>query len=376
MKPASQPHAAKLISNVAQNSGQDLLVVLFGGESPEHEVSCKSAFNIVSNTDPERFKVELLAITQSGDWVRPSRDFAPDSSGPPTSRLYAQGESVNVWDELGRIQAQNGVVFPALHGPGGEDGTVQGLLELADVAYIGVGIKTSAVCIDKIATKQVLLGAGLPVVPYRAMAANQSDALPDIAEQLGYPIFVKPSNMGSSIGVGTAKNSQELEEAVALASGYSNSVVLEPAVVGREIECALLGNHQDELKSSLPCEVIPGSEFYTYEDKYLNDRAQLLAPAPLSQQDQAAFMKLAIEVGRAVGVEGLSRVDFLWDEKQGPFINEINTMPGFTSLSLYPQVWEIYGVSFPKLVERLYELGRQAHGSRAELRKSWRTDAA
>jgi len=347
---------------------QELLVVLFGGQSPEHEVSCASAQSIVAQADPGRFRLELLAITKAGDWVR------PEGQGQQLSgqQLSAAGKSVNVWAELKRIRAQQGVVFPALHGPKGEDGTVQGLFELAGVAYVGSGVKASAVCMDKITTKQILQAAGLPVVPYVVFnpdadppgAAPQAtpqaapDRLADIAQQLGFPMFVKPANQGSSIGVSRAQDFQQLEESVGLAASYSQEVLLEPAISGREIECALLGSLRGGLKAAVPGEIIPGAEFYSYDDKYVSDQAQLLVPAPLSSNEQQTFQDLAIEAGYAIGVEGLARVDFLWDERQRPLISEINTMPGFTTISLYPKTWEASGLGFGELIGELYDLAK------------------
>lgn len=377
---------------------RDLMVVLFGGASPEHEVSCRSGFSIAANADPDRFDVELLGITKSGQWVRPDRDHRDHQAGADRqatadNSLCAEGAPVNASDELESIRQRNGVIFPALHGPGGEDGTVQGMFELAGVAYVGAGVGTSAVCMDKVVTRQVLVAARLEVTPHKVVVrradsslvaagspgAEPPDAEPlttkqltEMAEQLGgFPLFVKPPNMGSSFGVSKVHGPGELDEAIELAARFDSHILLEQAIAGREIECALLGSWLGDLRSALPGEIVPADEFYTYEDKYLRDQAQLLVPAPMEAQDQDRFMDLAVRAGQAVGIEGLGRVDFLWDEARGPYISEINTIPGFTSISLYPLTWQASGLNLAGLVAELYDLGRQAHDRRVGMRRGW-----
>lgn len=367
-------------------------MVLFGGASPEHEISCRSGFGIAANADPDRFEVELLAITKSGQWVRPERgdlggtdgqtgagrQAGADGQTNSDNSLCAEGAPVNVSDELERIGQRGGVIFPALHGPGGEDGTVQGLFEMAGVAYVGAGVGTSAVCMDKVVARQVLAAAGLEVTPHRVIV-RRADAglvagagLAELVEQIGgYPVFVKPPNMGSSFGVSKAHNPAELDEAIELAARFDSRILLEQAIAGREIECALLGSWTGDLRSALPGEIVPADEFYTYADKYLRDEAKLLVPAPMGEAEQDRFMDLAVRAGRAVGIEGLGRVDFLWDETRGPYISEINTIPGFTSISLYPLTWQASGLSFGELVAELYDLGQQAHARRVGLREGW-----
>ncbi len=389
--------------------------MVFGGESPEHEVSCVSAQAVVANADPERYEVELLAITKGGDWVRP--DIEAALSGEP---LAAEGEPVDAFATMRETGQAGGVVFPALHGPKGEDGTVQGLFDLAGVAYVGCGVLASAVCMDKVSTKLTLASAGLPVVRHRVLtcedggfslalaeiatpesgiasqdlaedaargsgsssrrsrnAQPRKDASPkkdaqqiisEVIADLGLPVFVKPANMGSSIGVSKAASVEETAEAVEEAARYDRTVLVEEAIDGREIECSLLGNHQGTpLQASVPGEIVPGDRFYTYADKYKNNQALLIVPAPLDEAETTEFQEMSIRVGEVLGIDGLARVDFLYNPARGPFINEVNTMPGFTPISLYPMTWKESGISYPDLVDELVRLALERHRSRQQL---------
>lgn len=338
--------------------------MLFGGESPEHEVSCVSAQAVVANADPERYEVDLLAITKSGDWVRP--DIEAALSGEP---LVAEGEPVDAFATMRETGQAGGVIFPALHGPKGEDGTVQGLFDLAGVAYVGCGVLASAVCMDKIATKQALASAGLPVVLYRVLTADDDQqAISNAIAALGLPVFVKPANMGSSIGVSKAASLEEVATAVEEAARYDPIILIEEAIDGREIECSLLGNHQGTpLRASVPGEIVPGDDFYTYADKYKNNQALLIVPAPLDETETAEFQDMSVRVGEVLGIDGLARVDFLYNPAQGPFVNEVNTMPGFTPISLYPMTWRESGLSYPELVDELVRLALERHEVRQQL---------
>lgn len=340
------------------------LIVLFGGESPEHEVSCVSAQAVVANADPERYEVDLLAITKDGYWVRPNTEAA--LSGEP---LVAEGELVDAFATMRETGHAGGVIFPALHGPKGEDGTVQGLFDLAGVAYVGCGVLASAVCMDKVAAKQMLASAGLPVVRHRIFTAgDDQQAISDAIAELGLPVFVKPANMGSSIGVSKATSSKEAAKAVEEAARYDRIVLIEEAIDGREIECSLLGNSQGtSLRVSVPGEIVPGADFYTYADKYKNNQALLIVPAPLDKTETAEFRELSIRVGEVLGIDGLARVDFLYNTAQGPFVNEVNTMPGFTPISLYPMTWKESGLSYPELVDELVQLALERHKARHQL---------
>ena len=257
------------------------------------------------------------------------------------------------------------VVLPLLHGPMGEDGTVQGMLELANVAFVGSGVLGSALAMDKAMAKQVLTANGIPQARYRAFADHErTPGLPvRLADELGLPCFVKPANMGSSVGVTKARDVEQLRDAIEYALTYDEWVVVEEAVVGREIEVAVLGNTEPE--ASLAGEIVPGDEFYSYEDKYVNDGAQLLVPAPLPPAAMDEVRELALRVFRLLRCEGLARVDFFYEEGGRGFLcNEVNTMPGFTPISMYPKLWLHSGMTYSELIDRLVELALERHARR------------
>ena len=344
------------------------MVVLFGGRSAEHDISCLSARHVVSGLDPERYEVVPVGITRDGRWVDarqlvldapskvgalPSPDLAPE-----TDVLASAG-----FEHVGATAGPT-VVFPLLHGPMGEDGTVQGLLEVAQLPYVGAGVLASAVCMDKATAKEILAFHGIPQGRWRS--ARRADVAPsfldEVASSFGYPIFVKPANLGSSIGISRATDRRELEAAVELAAGYDDVVLFEAAVVGREIEVAMLGN--DEPLASLPGEIVSGDGFYDFEEKYLNDRAKLLIPAPLSDSEIAAVQVMATAAFRALRVEGMARVDFFYDDRGQFLVNEVNTIPGFTPISMYPKLWEVSGVPTAELLARLVALAVERHERR------------
>jgi len=270
--------------------------------------------------------------------------------------------------EPGPISPQPGanpgidVVFPVLHGTFGEDGTVQGLLELADLPYVGAGVLASAVSMDKEITKRLLAERGLPVVEYVTVTRERRNNF-----NLPFPLFVKPANLGSSVGISKVKNCAELETALELAGQYDRKILVERGIAGRELECSVLGSEQPI--AAIPCEIIPSREFYDYEDKYLLDAAKLLVPAPLTPEETAEIQKLAVEAYQAVDCEGMARVDFLLEASTGKlYINEINTIPGFTSISMYPKMWEQAGVPFADLLDRLIDLALDRHRARQATR--------
>jgi D-alanine-D-alanine ligase len=267
------------------------------------------------------------------------------------------------------------VIFPVLHGPYGEDGTVQGLLELANVAYVGAGVLGSAVGMDKAVMKQLFAAQGLPVAPYivtlrREWERNTGAVTGRVSRDLGYPVFVKPANLGSSVGISKAKNDEELAAAVRLAGEFDRKIVIEAAVPNaREIECAVLGN--DEPESSIAGEVVPSREFYDYEAKYLDEGSKLLIPAPLTDAQMAEVRRLAVAAFRAVDGAGMSRVDFLMDGSSGAlYVNEVNTIPGFTTISMYPKLWEASGLPYRDLIDRLVTLALERHAEKQQLRTS------
>ena len=341
--------------------------MLFGGQSAEHDVSCVTATHVLRAIDTSRYRVTPIGISTDGEWALAEgaqRALTAGAAELP-ERLDPSGPAVTPLAALAPADDERTVVLPLLHGPMGEDGTVQGLLELADVAYVGAGVLGSALAMDKAMAKQVLAANGIPQARYRAFADHQrAPALPtELAQELGLPCFVKPSNMGSSVGVTKAKSVEQLRDAIDHALTYDEWVVVEEAVVGREIEVAVLGGTSPE--ASPPGEIIPSAEFYDYEDKYVTDGAQLLIPAPLTPEQTAEVRALAVRVFEVLRCDGLARVDFLFEEDGRGFLcNEANTMPGFTPISMYPKLWQAAGVSYPALIDRLVELAIERHGRR------------
>ena len=340
------------------------LVVLFGGESAEHDVSCTTAAHVLRAADPARYSITPIGIGRDGQWAvaEQAREALAKGTEHLPGRLDPEGEPISPSPMLERVAGTTSattqtVVLPLLHGPMGEDGTVQGLLELADVAYVGTGVLGSAVAMDKAMAKEVLSAAGVPQAGHRALAEHEIHdlALQRVIDDLGLPVFVKPANMGSSVGVSKAATAEALREAVTFALEYDEMIVVEEAVYGREIEVAVLGNERPE--ASLPGEIVPGDEFYSYEDKYVTDGAQLLVPAPLPDDAVEEVRELAVRAFRALRCEGLSRVDFFYEEQGRGFLcNEVNTMPGFTPISMYPKLWIQSGMTYSELIDRLVDL--------------------
>jgi D-alanine-D-alanine ligase len=346
------------------------LVVLFGGQSAEHDVSCVTATHVLRAIDPARYRVTPIGISTEGQWavaesarqaLAAGGDRLPDKLDPHGTSISPTAALSDVDREVDEVT----VVLPLLHGPMGEDGTVQGLLELADVAYVGAGVLGSAVGMDKALAKQVLAANGIPQARHRAFADHQrTPGLPaELAGELGLPCFVKPANMGSSVGVSKAHTVEGLRDAIEHALTYDEWVVVEEAVVGREIEVAVLGGRHPEASGA--GEIVPGAEFYDYDDKYVTDGAQLLIPAPLRPAETAEVRALAVRVFEALRADGLARVDFFFEEGGRGFLcNEINTMPGFTPISMYPKLWQAAGMSYPELIDRLVELALERHARR------------
>ena len=344
------------------------LVVLFGGRSAEHDVSCTSATHVLRAADPARYRITPIGIGRDGSWALATGAAKALAEGPDElpDHLDTAGEAVSPVELLGAVDADAPtVVLPILHGPMGEDGTVQGLLELADVAYVGAGVLGSAVGMDKAMAKQVLAANG--IAQARHVALREDELTPStpsrLADQLGLPLFVKPANMGSSIGVSKAKTVEALRDAIAFALTYDEWVIVEEAVTGREIEVAVLGGRPP--RASVPGEIVPGAEFYDYADKYVDDGSQALVPAPLSPAESAEVRALAVQVFEVLRADGLARVDFFYDEGgRGWLCNEINTMPGFTPISMYPKLWQATGLSYPALIDELVRLALERHGRR------------
>ena len=349
------------------------LVVLFGGESAEHDVSCTTAAHVLRAADPQRYRITPIGISTDGQWALAHEAVEALIEGPHAipGRLDPSGTDVSPTPMLASAAANDEitVVLPLLHGPLGEDGTVQGLLDLANVAYVGSGVLASAVSMDKAMAKQVLTAAGIPQARYRAFAEHEmTPGLPvELAADLGLPVFVKPANMGSSVGVSKASTVEALREAIDHALTYDEMIVVEEAIVGREIEVAVLGGTVPE--ASVPGEIVPGEEFYSYEDKYVSDGAQLLVPAPLTADEADEVRRLAIETFQALRCDGLARVDFFYEMDAGGvgrgfLCNEVNTMPGFTPISMYPKLWIESGVPYGELIDRLVDLALARHARR------------
>ena len=348
-----------------------VLAVLYGGPSAEHEISCISARRIVATALQVGFTVRVIGLTHDTQWV--------DANGvlhhvdglealPSPDDLVRQDPALAL-GHLGAVLPPDAVVFPVLHGPFGEDGVLQGHLEAIGVPYVGAGVLASAICMDKSVAKSVLRDHGLPVAPWRTIARPSwsTDVMEEALEALGLPLFVKPANLGSSIGVAKAADAAALGDAVQSAFEYDDHVILEEFVAGRELELALLGN--EDVRVTRAGEIIASREFYDYDDKYLLDRAEIRLPADLPAEQTAELRRLAVECYRAVECEGMARVDFLLEAATGKlYINEINTIPGFTSISMYPKMWEASGIGFSALVDRLIELALERHARKKATR--------
>ena len=356
--------------------------ILFGGRSAEHEVSVKSARSVLEAIDRDKYDVTMIGIDRGGKWLA-----AGDATGVlqggkvegddllPAILDYAGRRELTVRNAAGpgSVSSQQlDVVFPILHGPFGEDGTVQGLLELADVPYVGAGVLGSALAMDKLATKEILAGHGIPQVSHRGvhvddLGAPGSDAraalLDGMLADLGPSVFVKPANMGSSIGVSRATATATLEEALRVAAGYDEWLVVEEAISGREIELAVLGDRVPQVSG--PGEIRPGGDFYDYADKYEDGAAQLILDPNLDPETVVTFQELAARAFMAVRCSGMARVDFfLPDDGRGPLVNEVNTIPGFTPISMYPRLWQQAGLTYPALIDRLVDLAVGRHARR------------
>jgi D-alanine-D-alanine ligase len=350
-------------------------VVLFGGQSAEHDVSCVSAREVVHALDRDRYDIVPIGIQRDGSWVLANDARRMLERGAIDELPTALDPSGDPIDLLPAVQSGNlpTVVFPVLHGPNGEDGTIQGLLELADVPYVGSGVLGSALSMDKATAKEVAAHRGIPQAAYRVLSEWEvtDEALDAVASDLGFPIFVKPANMGSSIGVSKAHDRDELAGAVGTALEHDEVVVFEEFVDGREIEIGVLGN--EDPRVSVPGEIVPGAEFYDYEDKYHDGRAKLVIPAPLPLEVATEVGRLAVEAFRAMRAEVLARVDFFYEEDgRGLLLNEVNTLPGCTPVSMFPMLWGATGLDYPSLLDELVRLALARSTRRSRGRASKR----
>ncbi len=354
------------------------VIILFGGQSGEHQVSLSSAKSVLQAIDRTRYIVQTIGISQEGRWYwGASPDDLLDSNFPTSSisppvTLVHDPSSPHFITLDGTTLPDNGkfdLIFPVLHGPNGEDGTLQGLLELANVPYVGSGVLGSSLGMDKDRMKAAFAHAGLPQANYltflRSEYRNSSELCIQRVEQaLGYPCFVKPANLGSSVGISKAHNPKELHEAMKVASLYDRKMVVEQNISGREIEISVLGNDLPE--ASLPGEILPANEFYDYEAKYDDTGSRLIIPALLPETLISQLRKMAIKAFLAVEASGLSRVDFFVTLNNEPLVNEINTMPGFTQISMYPKLWEATGINYTELIDRLIFLALERFKDKQE----------
>jgi D-alanine-D-alanine ligase len=349
------------------------VVLLFGGRSAEHDVSCTSAVAVARALDPKRYEVVPVAISREGRWSLADGALAAIEAERWPAAFPTEGAPVRISESVparleGSVTAGPiDVVFPLLHGPYGEDGTVQGLLELADLPYVGSGVLASALAMDKAMAKVVFAQAGLPQVPYLTVAEpgwrGRVDALArQVAAELGWPVFVKPARLGSSIGITKVPGPDGLAAALDAAFAHDGKVLVERGMSARELECGVLG--LDAPEASVVGEIVPANEFYDFEAKYL-DESKLLIPAPVPDAVAARVRELALRAFAALGCEGLARVDFFWGEAADQvLINEVNTIPGFTPVSMFPLLWQASGVPYPELIGRLVALARERHQRR------------
>lgn len=351
------------------------IILLYGGKSPEHDVAILSAFSVISAVYFDYYQVQLIYIDKTGQWVKgPLLTEAPETDETLRLTWDPTGSEVEGFSGKviapGDIKEDNAIVFPVLHGPNGEDGTIQGFLEILDMPYVGAGVMTSACAMDKIMTKYILQAAGIPQVPYVPVLKNQWKENPkqifDKCEgTLLYPMFVKPANMGSSVGITRAENREELQNALQEAYRYDSRALVEQGIDAREIEVAVLGN--DDVRTTLPGEVVKEEAFYDYNAKYIDNTIQMAIPADIPEdvmQKARDFAKLAYTM---LGGSGLSRCDFFLTNKNELFLNELNTMPGFTEFSMYPLLWENMGLKYGDLIEELIQLGTKRYEQQAAL---------
>jgi D-alanine-D-alanine ligase len=355
------------------------VALLFGGRSAEHDVSVLSAGNVFRALDPARYDTIPIGITRSGAWVLCSLEggafpAAVPETGPHVALVPGGAGRLAVLSTMDAaapdLSRAVDVLFPVLHGPFGEDGTVQGAAEIAGVPYVGSGVLGSAAAMDKDVAKRLMRDAGLPIARFVTFARGDSPAFEGVVAELGRPVFVKPARLGSSVGISKAGTAQEFAEAIAEAFRHDRKILVEEYVRGREIECGVLEDEDGSLAASLPGEIVPSNRhgFYTYEAKYLDDEgAAIKVPADLPPEISDKVRKLSIETFRALGCEGLARVDFFLSEDGKLTINEVNTLPGFTNISMYPKVMEALGISYTELVDRLirHALARAGLGADA-----------
>jgi D-alanine-D-alanine ligase len=351
--------------------------LIFGGKTGEHEVSLASATSVLQALDKDKYEPVLIGVSKEGKWLtggNPLKQLVNATQSPLLRAMNGAngtGSTSLVKQDAAEITTTNAlnetvdVVFPLIHGPNGEDGTLQGLLELADIPYVGAGVAASAVGMDKALMKSIFRSAGLPIAEYLVVLRHKwehdpEETIHDIETIISYPCFVKPANLGSSVGVSKARNWDELTQALATAALYDRKIVVERAIEGRELECSVLGNESP--LASLPGEVIPEREFYDYDAKYADSHTRLVIPADVTGEQARAIQELAVRAFQAIDCSGMARVDFFLEGKeQRLLLNEINTIPGFTNVSMYPKMWEASGITYMQLIDRLIQLAVERH---------------
>lgn len=354
--------------------------IIFGGKSAEHEVSLQSARNILDALDRERFDVSLIGIDKQGQWhLSDARDFLLNADDPARIALNRSGEALAMVPGRGERQLlpenparsldQIDVIFPIVHGTLGEDGSLQGLLRMANLPFVGSPVLGSAVAMDKDVAKRLLRDAGLDVAPFVTLKRRDAVDFEALKAQFGLPMFVKPANQGSSVGVSKVRDEAEFRDAVALAFTYDHKVLVEAAIVGREIECAVLGN--DDPQASVCGEIVVHDEFYAYDTKYINESgAEVVVPAAIDAETNDRIRAVALRAYRALECAGLARVDVFLTAEGRIVVNEVNTLPGFTRISMYPKLWQASGISYSELITRLIDFAVERHAADAALRSS------
>lgn len=363
------------------------VAVLFGGRSGEHEVSLASATSIIDNIDRSKYDVIPIGITKEGQWLLDGDPMQALRAGRTANSLEPALLSLAKPSDTSPVAVSSpgsggrlivDVVFPVLHGPYGEDGTVQGLLEMAGIPYVGAGVLASSAGMDKAIMKVLFKERGLPMVRHVVVARRDWESDPEgstdfVEKEIGYPCFAKPANLGSSVGISKASDRDSLSKALAEAAKYDRKLVVEEAIQCREIECSVLGN--DYPIASIPGEIVPCNEFYDYRAKYVDEGSKLLIPAPIPQEAAEEVRHLAVEAFRAIDCAGMARVDFFLEKHSGKvYLNEINTIPGFTKISMYPKLWEASGLPYPQLIDRLIELALERHDDRMRCATSFQPE--
>lgn len=356
--------------------------IIFGGKSAEHEVSLQSAKNIVEALDKDKFEPVLIGIDKDGNWhLNDSTSYLLHAENPKLIQLNKSNDAVaivpgskdaqiihaNTTEALDQLD----VIFPIVHGTLGEDGSLQGMLRLANLPFVGPSVLSSAICMDKDIAKQLLHSAGILVANGLVYTQGNKDdiSFQSAKNELGVPMFIKPANQGSSVGVSKVETEEDFKAAIDLAFQFDHKIVIEECIHGREIECSVLGNKQPI--ASLPGEILPNTEFYSYESKYIDENgAELAVPADLSEEQVEKVQQTAVQAFKALQCEGLARVDFFLTEAGELYVNEINTLPGFTKISMYPKLWEISGIPYTELITKLIDLAIDRHNEDSKLKSS------